>query len=331
LETNAFKQVEDIAVLELERPAPPDVVPHSFVLASSWAGRRYMVYGVPGSNSRGDWADGSFKGETLGGWVQMLSTDGTDLQIDHGFSGAGVWDEQLRGFGGIIVANKKRGDQLKSTSYMIPAIILKQAWRDLPVFDDTTSYSKNHQISESDRRYAETENIEPEFVESILKALNRCFDGRMFTKERTAEFLDTVAKDATILADIWTELLDYYRKGIDIDNVTGEFEQKLRSASYNQYGQFGELQVFYHYLKERFGTDNDNYATSSFVTSIAKIGSHRDDARRILDIGLNALSLKRWDGTSQASSLTTLEDTVMAMKQEAGHLRGLAKVYRATM
>src|SRR5262249_38226623 len=81
----------------------------------------------------GVWVDGTMKGELVGGWVQMLSTDRADLQIDHGFSGTGVWDVDLKGFAGIIVANKKRGENQKPVSFMIPATLLQKAWPDLSV------------------------------------------------------------------------------------------------------------------------------------------------------------------------------------------------------
>jgi hypothetical protein len=92
-----------------------------------------MASGYPETNANGDWADGIFKGEEVSGWVQMLSTDGTDLQVDHGFSGTGVWDEVLQGFAGIIVANQKRGGIAKPIAYMIPGSLLKRAWEGLSV------------------------------------------------------------------------------------------------------------------------------------------------------------------------------------------------------
>jgi len=125
--------VEDVAVLELDEPAPAGAVPHGVLLVSDWAGRRYMAYGFPESNDGGNWVDGKFKGEQVSGWVQMLSADGNDLQVDHGFSGGGVWDVDFQAFAGIMVATRKRGGQMKPVSYMIPGTILKKAWRDLPV------------------------------------------------------------------------------------------------------------------------------------------------------------------------------------------------------
>ena len=126
-------EVEDVAVLKLDKPAPTGTIPHGVVLVSDWAGRGYRALGFPESESGGAWADGTFRGELTSGWVQMLSTDGTDLQVDHGFSGGGVWDLQMQEFAGIMVANKKRGGQMKPVSYMIPGTILKEAWSDLPV------------------------------------------------------------------------------------------------------------------------------------------------------------------------------------------------------
>jgi hypothetical protein len=132
-ETAPADLLDDVAVLKLNAPAPSAAVPHGMLVESDWAGRPYMAHGFPELDPKGVWADGTFKGEIVSGWVQMLSSDGADLQVDHGFSGGGVWDVERRHFAGIMVANKKRGSQLKPVSYMIPAGLLKQARSDLPV------------------------------------------------------------------------------------------------------------------------------------------------------------------------------------------------------
>ena len=129
--------IEDIAVLRLNQSAPESAVPHALVLQTDWAGREYMAHGFTESEPQGSWPNGEFKGETVGGWVQLLSADGQDLQVDEGFSGCGVWDEQAGEFAGIVVANKRRGNYVKSVSYMIPSVVLKRAWSDLPVVATT--------------------------------------------------------------------------------------------------------------------------------------------------------------------------------------------------
>src|SRR5205823_4998267 len=123
---------EDIAVLELLQEAPADARPQGVILAADWAGRRYVACGFPEVNPDGDWVNGHFTGGQVRGWVQMLSGDGSDLQVDHGFSGGGVWDLDWQGFAGIMVANHKRGGKTKPVSYMIPAVVLQKAWTHLP-------------------------------------------------------------------------------------------------------------------------------------------------------------------------------------------------------
>ncbi len=332
MKKSPLDQVEDIAVLKLDRPAPDGAVPHAFVLATDWAGRDYMVHGIPESNHRGDWADGKFKGETLGGWVQLLSANGDDLQIDHGFSGAGVWDEQLRGFAGIMVASKKRGGQLKPASYMIPTTILKRAWDDLPVIQAAeNSIGRSESITSRDRYYAQGENVAPEFVDAVLRALNRRDVGRTITKESTAAFLDTVASDAKILAELWVELLGLYRQGVSTTEMPVDYQEKLRKASHNQFGTFGELKVFYHHIARVFGDEHGKELNSSFMKSLALVTEYRSAARRFLNPRLEAFHVKDWNDSDGAIQVNTLEDAVAAMNQEAGHLAGLAKVYRATM
>jgi Trypsin-like peptidase domain len=125
--------VEDIALLSLEQSPPELAIPHSLLNQGTWAGREYMALGFTESEPNGAYADGKFKGQTVTGWIQLLAEDGQDLQIDHGFSGSGVWDVRARQFAGLIVANRARGGNLKSISYMIPTIVLKRAWKELPL------------------------------------------------------------------------------------------------------------------------------------------------------------------------------------------------------
>src|SRR5439155_987215 len=93
-------------------------------------------------------------------WVQLLSANGQDLQVDEGFSGGGVWDEQAGQFAGIMVANKRRGDYVKSVSYMIPTLVLKGAWTKLPV-QAPTSPSPTHPTSPADWVPAGARRIRP--------------------------------------------------------------------------------------------------------------------------------------------------------------------------
>ena len=143
-------QIEDVAVVKMTAPAPAGAKPYDLLLDTAWAGRGYMAHGFTEAEPNGAWADGYFKGETVSGWVQLLSADNTDLQIDHGFSGGGVWDLARCKFAGILVANKRRGGQFKPVSYMIPGTLLKRAWGELPVAPakprSESSYSRLNQL-----------------------------------------------------------------------------------------------------------------------------------------------------------------------------------------
>lgn len=123
--------IEDVAILRLGKPVNP--VSHQVLNSTEWAGRDYLVHGFTESETKGAWVEGKFKGETTGGWVQLMSADGSDLQIDQGFSGAGVWDLQNRKFAGIVVANKKRGGSFKHVSYMIPGSSISNLFKKITV------------------------------------------------------------------------------------------------------------------------------------------------------------------------------------------------------
>jgi hypothetical protein len=67
------------------------------------------------------------------------------------------------------------------------------------------------------------------------------------------------------------------------------------------------------------------------MKSFSIVTSNRKSARAILDAGLHSLTFGNVDVWSDMDNLAKLEVAVAEMKKEAGRLRGIAKIYRATI
>jgi hypothetical protein len=98
----------DIALLEFQKRSH-EYAPIEFLALD--ANEKMCAYGFP--NAQGDWVEGKLMGENEYGWYQLKLDGG---EINPGFSGAGVWDEERQRLCGIVVA--KSHDAHKA--YMIP-------------------------------------------------------------------------------------------------------------------------------------------------------------------------------------------------------------------
>jgi WD40 repeat protein len=124
----------DIATLELEGPTPRDAVAVRFAKADDdlWE-HSFRAFGFPVGQMNGTWATGRLLGRQATRWVQIEDVKQTGRRIEPGFSGTPVWDEQLGGVVGMVVAADRQSDT--KTAYMIPIDVLVDAW---PVLKDLT-------------------------------------------------------------------------------------------------------------------------------------------------------------------------------------------------
>ncbi|MCF6467039.1 hypothetical protein FAF44_01250 [Nonomuraea sp. MG754425] len=111
----------DIAVLRLD-DAVPGAQPVLLVEAADLWHHGMRVSGFPEQAEEGGWYYGRALGPTGQGWVQLDRVSG--LHLAGGFSGSPVWDEQLRGVVGMVVA-AQRGDAWQG--FFIPARSFKEA------------------------------------------------------------------------------------------------------------------------------------------------------------------------------------------------------------
>ena len=120
----------DIAELELESEPPPNATPVRLLDLSDVEYHAFRAYGFPPGFDNGTTATGRMVGRQLvTSWVQLEDIKTTRRWIQQGYSGAPVWDEQLNGVVGMIVAVDQQAET--KTAFMIPTDVLTQERRSI--------------------------------------------------------------------------------------------------------------------------------------------------------------------------------------------------------
>jgi hypothetical protein len=119
--------VGDIAILRLGR-APADARAVRLIDAQDLWGHSIRTFGFPARRDLGVWHEGVLRGRQGAGWIQADAAGPTGYPIEPGFSGAPVWDDELAGVVGMVVA---ADTSAASAGYVIPTEWLLDAWPDL--------------------------------------------------------------------------------------------------------------------------------------------------------------------------------------------------------
>jgi len=126
---NSDEAIEDIAVLKLEK-LPASVHSTRLILSENLATNPFKVFGCPVGIPFGVWATGVLSEQNAKQWFQLEDTKVTGYAIEAGFSGSPVWDEQLQGVVGMVVAADRKRETAK-VAFMIPTQTLVNAWENL--------------------------------------------------------------------------------------------------------------------------------------------------------------------------------------------------------
>jgi S1-C subfamily serine protease len=126
---NSDEALEDIAVLKLEK-LPTFAYPTRLILSENLSKHPFKVFGCPAGVPFGVWATGVLSDTVSKHWVQLEDTKVTGYAISKGFSGSPVWDEELQGVVGMLVAADRKRETAKS-AFMIPIQTLVKAWGNL--------------------------------------------------------------------------------------------------------------------------------------------------------------------------------------------------------
>ena len=108
--------LDDIALLELDKPAPPEagVTVLALVGAERDEGRAVSLFGVRAGRDVGEHVSGRLIGRSTAAWRQITVDSGG---VEPGFSGAGVWDELHQATIGMAVRRNGPGE----VAFFVPA------------------------------------------------------------------------------------------------------------------------------------------------------------------------------------------------------------------
>ena len=121
----------DIAGLELEHEPPSGAEVVRFAEASDVWKHDFSVLGFPPGYDDGVWATGRLLRRQATNWIQIEDVKAQGFAVAPGFSGTPVWDEQLQGVIGMVVAASRPTDT--KTAFVIPLDVLVAAWPQLTI------------------------------------------------------------------------------------------------------------------------------------------------------------------------------------------------------
>jgi Trypsin-like peptidase domain len=125
----------DIASLELSCDPPAGSAIVRFTRAEEVWNHDFRVLGFPIGYDDGVWATGRLLRRQATNWIQVEDVKAQGFAIAAGFSGAPVWDMQLQGVVGMVVASSRPAET--RTAFVIPLDVLAAAWPMLAIQEGT--------------------------------------------------------------------------------------------------------------------------------------------------------------------------------------------------
>ncbi|HET8851721.1 MAG TPA: serine protease, partial [Ktedonobacteraceae bacterium] len=116
----------DIACLELQDDPPAAAEVVRFAPAEDVWKHEFSVLGFPTGYDDGVWATGRLLGRQATNWIQIEDVKAQGFAVAPGFSGTPVWDTQLQGVVGMVVAASRPTET--RTAFVIPLDVLAAAW-----------------------------------------------------------------------------------------------------------------------------------------------------------------------------------------------------------
>ena len=119
----------DIAGLKLLDEPPNGAEAIHFASSEQTWQHPYRAFGFPAGQDDGVWSEGRLLGRQGTNWIQLEDDKIPGFAVIAGFSGAPVWDEQLQGVVGMIVASSQPATT--KTAFAIPSDVLIASWLQL--------------------------------------------------------------------------------------------------------------------------------------------------------------------------------------------------------
>src|SRR5262249_23900805 len=102
---NLTGKPQDIAVLKLKEDPPERCASTSLVFGDDLWNHDCRALGF--AKSQGRWVPVIARDEVAGRWIQVESGD-TEYSLEPGYSGTAVWDDQLNGVVGMVIAGEAK-------------------------------------------------------------------------------------------------------------------------------------------------------------------------------------------------------------------------------
>jgi len=116
----------DIAGLELQGEPPAGAEMVRFALAEDLWEHSFRAFGFPTGYDDGVWTTGRLLGRQATDWVMIEDVKAQGFAVGPGFSGTPVWDTQLHGVVGMVVAASRAADT--KAAFALPLDVLVAAW-----------------------------------------------------------------------------------------------------------------------------------------------------------------------------------------------------------
>jgi len=116
----------DIAGLELQSEPPAGTELVRFAPAEDVWEHAFRAFGFPTGYDDGVWATGRLLGRQATDWVMIEDVKAQGFAVGPGFSGTPVWDTQLQGVVGMVVAASRPADT--KAAFVLPLDVLVAAW-----------------------------------------------------------------------------------------------------------------------------------------------------------------------------------------------------------
>jgi GAF domain-containing protein len=160
---------KDIACLGIMGSLPMGISPAHLVIADNLWGHPFRAFGFPRGYEGGVWSSGVLRGITGQGWLQIEDIKDTGFNVQPGFSGGLVWDDQLQAVVGMVVAAEM--ERSIKTAFCIPSRELINLY---PALKDVTTllcpYRSLDVFTENDQDlFFGREN----FVNKVISSLKR--------------------------------------------------------------------------------------------------------------------------------------------------------------
>ena len=112
----------DIAGLELLGDPPEGAQMVRFAPAEDVWEHPFRAFGFPAGHDGGGWATGRLLGRQAYNWLMLEDVKTEGFPVTRGFSGSPVWDAQLQGVVGMVVASSRSTET--KTAFVIPFDVL---------------------------------------------------------------------------------------------------------------------------------------------------------------------------------------------------------------